>query len=111
MGNLPPDRLKSASGLFALMRNLGGAISIADEHSDGWGERSGRHRGLVLEGNVVEAIAWFLANTARRSSARPTRTPKSAASIFRARRYGQMLLLEAKDYPSKNYRDPTRRGG
>ena len=29
MGNLPPDRLKSASGLFALMRNLGGAISIA----------------------------------------------------------------------------------
>jgi MFS transporter, DHA2 family, multidrug resistance protein len=29
MGNLPPDRLKSASGLFALMRNLGGAIGIA----------------------------------------------------------------------------------
>jgi MFS transporter, DHA2 family, multidrug resistance protein len=25
MGNLPPDRLKSASGLFALLRNLGGA--------------------------------------------------------------------------------------
>jgi MFS transporter, DHA2 family, multidrug resistance protein len=29
MGNLPPDRLKSASGLFALMRNLGGALGIA----------------------------------------------------------------------------------
>src|SRR5712664_4690138 len=29
MGNLPPDRLKAASGLFALMRNLGGAIGIA----------------------------------------------------------------------------------
>src|SRR5260370_40823503 len=29
MGDLPPDRLKSASGLFALMRNLGGAIGIA----------------------------------------------------------------------------------
>jgi DHA2 family multidrug resistance protein len=29
MGNLPPERLKSASGLFALMRNLGGAIGIA----------------------------------------------------------------------------------
>jgi len=29
MGNLPPDRLNSASGLFALMRNLGGAIGIA----------------------------------------------------------------------------------
>jgi DHA2 family multidrug resistance protein len=29
MGELPPDRVKSASGLFALMRNLGGAIGIA----------------------------------------------------------------------------------
>jgi hypothetical protein len=29
IGNLPPDRLKSVSGLFALMRNLGGAIGIA----------------------------------------------------------------------------------
>jgi DHA2 family multidrug resistance protein len=29
MGNLPPDRVKAASGLFALMRNLGGAIGIA----------------------------------------------------------------------------------
>ena len=29
LGGLPPDRLKSASGLFALMRNLGGAIGIA----------------------------------------------------------------------------------
>jgi MFS transporter, DHA2 family, multidrug resistance protein len=27
MGDLPPDRLKSASGLFALMRNLGGVAS------------------------------------------------------------------------------------
>jgi MFS transporter, DHA2 family, multidrug resistance protein len=29
LGDLPPDRLKSASGLFNLMRNLGGAIGIA----------------------------------------------------------------------------------
>jgi DHA2 family multidrug resistance protein len=29
MCELPPDRVKSASGLFALMRNLGGAIGIA----------------------------------------------------------------------------------
>jgi len=29
LGMLPPDRLKSASGLFNLMRNLGGAIGIA----------------------------------------------------------------------------------
>jgi MFS transporter, DHA2 family, multidrug resistance protein len=29
LGTLPPERLKSASGLFALMRNLGGAIGIA----------------------------------------------------------------------------------
>ncbi len=29
LGGLPPDRLKQASGLFNLMRNLGGAIGIA----------------------------------------------------------------------------------
>jgi MFS transporter, DHA2 family, multidrug resistance protein len=29
LGGLPPERLKSASGLFNLMRNLGGAIGIA----------------------------------------------------------------------------------
>ncbi|MNT48106.1 Multidrug export protein EmrB [compost metagenome] len=29
LGSLPPDRLKLASGLFNLMRNLGGAIGIA----------------------------------------------------------------------------------
>jgi DHA2 family multidrug resistance protein len=29
LGNLPPQRLKLASGLFNLMRNLGGAIGIA----------------------------------------------------------------------------------
>jgi DHA2 family multidrug resistance protein len=29
LGGLPADRLKSASGLYALMRNLGGAIGIA----------------------------------------------------------------------------------
>jgi DHA2 family multidrug resistance protein len=29
LGSLPPDRLKYASGLFTMMRNLGGAIGIA----------------------------------------------------------------------------------
>jgi MFS transporter, DHA2 family, multidrug resistance protein len=29
LGEIPPDRLKLASGLFALMRNLGGALGIA----------------------------------------------------------------------------------
>lgn len=29
LGSLPPARLKLASGLFNLMRNLGGAIGIA----------------------------------------------------------------------------------
>jgi MFS transporter, DHA2 family, multidrug resistance protein len=29
LGSFPPDRLRSASGLFNLMRNLGGAIAIA----------------------------------------------------------------------------------
>ena len=29
LGSLPPERLKYASGLFNMMRNLGGAIGIA----------------------------------------------------------------------------------
>jgi DHA2 family multidrug resistance protein len=29
LGSLPPDRLKYASGLFNMMRNLGGAVGIA----------------------------------------------------------------------------------
>ena len=29
LGTLPPDRVKNASGLFNLMRNLGGAIGLA----------------------------------------------------------------------------------
>jgi hypothetical protein len=64
LGMLPPERLKSASGLFNLMRNLGGAIGIAacgtilnDAHlraSDG-GQRAGdeppeRHCGALCAG-------------------------------------------------------------
>ena len=29
LGTLPPERVKNASGLFNLMRNLGGAIGLA----------------------------------------------------------------------------------
>ena len=29
LGTLPPDRLKNASGLFNLTRNLGGAVGLA----------------------------------------------------------------------------------
>ena len=29
LGSLPPERLKYASGLFNMMRNLGGAVGIA----------------------------------------------------------------------------------
>ena len=29
LGTLPPDRVKNASGLFNLMRNLGGAVGLA----------------------------------------------------------------------------------
>ena len=29
LGTLPPERLKNASGLFNLMRNLGGAVGLA----------------------------------------------------------------------------------
>ena len=29
LGTLPPERVKNASGLFNLMRNLGGAVGLA----------------------------------------------------------------------------------
>lgn len=39
LGNLPPDRMKNASGLFNLTRNLGGAVGLAlinTELNDRW---------------------------------------------------------------------------
>ena len=32
LGTLPPERVKNASGLFNLMRNLGGAFGLAGLH-------------------------------------------------------------------------------
>ena len=32
LGTLPPERVKNASGLFNLMRNLGGAVGLAGLH-------------------------------------------------------------------------------
>ena len=34
LGSLPPERLKYASGLFNMMRNLGGAVGIAVSAAD-----------------------------------------------------------------------------
>lgn len=60
------------------------------------------------EGNVVETIACFLAqNEWTIVSKADTRSRERGADI-EAIKGGRTLLIEAKGYPSKNFRDPRR---
>jgi DHA2 family multidrug resistance protein len=67
LGMLPPDRLRSASGLFNLMRNLGGAIGIAacgtilNDRTNLHFERIAAH---LTSAN--QAVGGFVAGTAAR---------------------------------------------
>lgn len=62
------------------------------------------------EGNVVEAIARFLAQEGWTIVGKADTHSKERGVDIQARRGGQTLLLEAKGYPSTNYRDPRRAG-
>lgn len=62
------------------------------------------------EGNVVEAIASFLAQEGWMIVGKADTHSKERGVDIQASRNGRMLLLEAKGYPSKNYRDPRRAG-
>jgi DHA2 family multidrug resistance protein len=83
MGNLPPDRLKSASGLFALMRNLGGAIGIAVSATV-LNERTNLHFLHIAEHlNVsnTELAGWLHRMTGRYTQAWGDPTAGQAAAI------------------------------
>lgn len=54
------------------------------------------------EGNVVEAIAQFLSEEGW--------TTKERGVDIQAARAGRTLLVEAKGYPARTYRDPRRAG-
>jgi len=60
------------------------------------------------EGNVVEAIARFLTQDGWAIVGRADTHSKERGVDIQATRHGRTLLLEAKGYPSKNYRDPRR---
>lgn len=60
------------------------------------------------EGNVVKAIARFLAQDGWTIVSKADTHSKKRGVDIQATRHGQTLLLEAKGYPSKNYRDPRR---
>lgn len=60
------------------------------------------------EGNVIEAIARFLADEGWIIVGKvDTRSKERGVDIHAARR-GRTLLVEAKGYPAKAYRDPRR---
>jgi hypothetical protein len=60
------------------------------------------------EGNVVEAIACFLARGGWTIVSKADTHSKERGVDLQASKGGRTLLVEAKGYPSKNYRDPRR---
>jgi DHA2 family multidrug resistance protein len=72
LGSLPPERLKYASGLFNMMRNLGGAVGIAACGAI-LNDRTNFHF-LVISSNLTPAngsMARLLSGEARRFNAVP----------------------------------------
>jgi hypothetical protein len=60
------------------------------------------------EGNVVEAIARHLSNEGWAIVSKANTHTKERGVDIHAERHGKVLLVEAKGYPSTNYRDPGR---
>jgi hypothetical protein len=60
------------------------------------------------EGNVVKAIIRFLQTSGWLIVAEANTHSKERGVDIHAVKDGRMLLIEAKGYPSKNYRDPRR---
>jgi hypothetical protein len=62
------------------------------------------------EGNVVEAIPRFLTQHGWTIEAKADTRSKDRGVDIHATRNGRTLLVEAKGYPAKTYRDPRRAG-
>ena len=60
------------------------------------------------EGNVVEALAQFLADDGWTLLSKADTHSKQQGLDLHAKRGNQELLVEAKGYPSRHYRDPAR---
>lgn len=59
---LPPDQLKGGSGIYNLMRNLGGAIGLAVVNSQLFYDRLALHRERLMDG-LSEGVAAVQART------------------------------------------------
>lgn len=83
LGSLAPPRVPDASGLFNLMRNLGGAIGIALIDSVIYG-RVGGHTATIVEGLRTgdTATAAFIGLSAEAFAARPEGPPDEATRAF-----------------------------
>ncbi len=62
------------------------------------------------EGNVVEAIVRFLVQAGWTIEAKADTHSRERGVDIQASRDGRTLLVEAKGYPAKTYRDPRRAG-
>jgi hypothetical protein len=62
------------------------------------------------EGNVVEALTRFLASEGWQIVSKADTHSKERGVDIHATREDAVLLVEAKGYPSKDYRDPRRAG-
>lgn len=62
------------------------------------------------EGNVVEALTLFLASEGWQIVSKADTHSKERGVDIHATRENTTLLVEAKGYPSKDYRDPRRAG-
>jgi DHA2 family multidrug resistance protein len=70
LGTLPPDRIKNASGLFNLTRNLGGAVGLAALTTI-LNDRTDLHLARLHERLTfahLPAVEWFGSLTARYAS-------------------------------------------
>ena len=85
LGSLPPERLKYASGLFNMMRNLGGAVGIAVSASI-LNDQTNLHFNMIASRLTPanEAMERFVAGAAARYGAMPGAADGGHAAALQA---------------------------
>ena len=104
LGSLPPERLKYASGLFNMMRNLGGAVGIALSGAI-LNDRTNFHFQAIAS-NLTPAngaMTRFLAEAAHRYAAIPGSPQQGHAAAL-----GQLWRLAYREASTMAYADAFR---
>src|SRR5262249_4428632 len=89
LGTLPPDRVKNASGLFNLMRNLGGAIGLAAINT-AFNDRMDLHLP-----RLHEAVNWASVPAMETLNGLTTRMPGSDAQMMALKQMTAMVRQQA----------------